>query len=315
MKMSHGFGFLHVLLSTSLWIFVAHSSFNITDLNVARCRFVGVVMATPKDNTYKFNFTTAESVCQQLELTLASKVQVQAAYSYGFETCSYGWVVDLTAVISRIHHNEKCGRNQTGVLTWTVDPSRKFHAYCFNASDTWKNSCKPEFATTSVPSTETQSFTSTELSPNSTSTAETPSPPLTSPHLSTTTLQDEEVTVSSVLLETETTPENQEPQHPREEGSTHNGNTFGSLPAALLTLALLFLSAAVVLGVCYVNTYKANLRFTKKEEEREAMEAKVFKENGNGELQKQEEPASDGIGKEDTPASAASTVNCVEATV
>ncbi|CAH2325560.1 lymphatic vessel endothelial hyaluronic acid receptor 1 [Pelobates cultripes] len=304
-------GFSPVLLSVLLWISVAQCSFDIQDLNPVKCRLAGILVAVPKDNKYKFNYTTAVSVCQELGLTLASKVQVQKANRNGFETCSYGWVSDQIAVISRIQHNEKCGKNQTGVLTWSVEISKPFHAYCFNSSDMWVNSCKPEFPTTNVPTTKPQASTASEVLPNETSNTEIPRTTVMLHHLQTTStiynIEDTE-TATTEMLSTSTIPETETDNKQGKQASTHNGNSFGSLPAALLTLALLFFAVAVVLGVCYIKKYKTNLLFTQKKEEKENVETKVFKENGNGELPKTEEQ---------TPPSATmnETLNCLEAEV
>ncbi|KAM4617283.1 lymphatic vessel endothelial hyaluronic acid receptor 1 isoform 2-T2 [Discoglossus pictus] len=141
--------FTYVLLSLLLRILIAHSSIEVKDLE--KCRIAGVVLVEPKNPKALFNFTTAESVCQQLGLQLANKTHVEKANTRGFETCKFGWVAEQTTVISRIHHNENCGRNRTGVLIWSNFPEKTFYAYCFNASDTWNNSCIPEIRTTTDP--------------------------------------------------------------------------------------------------------------------------------------------------------------------
>ncbi|XP_053544910.1 lymphatic vessel endothelial hyaluronic acid receptor 1 isoform X2 [Bombina bombina] len=148
----------YVLLSILLRIWIVHGSFDIKDVKVLKCRIAGVGLV--QNSTYMFNFTTAEIVCQQLGLELATKAQVEKANSHGFETCSYGWVAEQTVVISRIHQNEKCGQNKTGVPTWSNTPNKPFHAYCFNSSDTWINSCVPEIKTTVPPIKEEQTFSS-----------------------------------------------------------------------------------------------------------------------------------------------------------
>ncbi|XP_053305603.1 lymphatic vessel endothelial hyaluronic acid receptor 1 [Spea bombifrons] len=317
-KMTSRAGFISLLLSTFLGISLAQrSAFDINDLAPLKCRIAGVVVAEAKDHKYRFNYTTAEIVCQQLGLQLASKAEVEKAHSYGFETCSYGWVKDQTGVISRIQHNEKCGKNKTGVVTWSADLSTSFHAYCFNASDKWINSCKPEFPTTAVPTTEPQSATASRGSSNETARTESQTNPTTLPPLRSTTRKSDAVTAFTKLLEIVTTRLTPAPPTPESQGLGKNGNNaFGGLPAALLTLALLFFFLSVVLGVCYFKKYKTHLLFDKKkEEEKEAVETKVFKENGNSENPKADGQTPNGKGAEEVQAATTTTRTCMEAEV
>lgn len=140
-------GFTFILLSLFLRINLNFSSIDIKALLPLKCRIAGVVLIEKK-----FNYTMAETACEILGLQLASRANVQKAWSFGFETCSYGWVKEKFGVISRIQNNEKCGRNLTGVLTWTVPLSHNFSSYCFNASDLRINSCKPELMVPLPPS-------------------------------------------------------------------------------------------------------------------------------------------------------------------
>lgn len=65
---------------------------------------------------------------------------------------------------------------------------------------------------------------------------------------------------------------------------------FGGLPTTLLVLALLFFIAAVVLAVCYIKKYKTHLLFPKKKEEKDYVEAKVFKDTSGAETAKDDPP-------------------------
>ncbi|KAM4723193.1 lymphatic vessel endothelial hyaluronic acid receptor 1 [Rhinophrynus dorsalis] len=319
--MTSRIGFTCVLLSLVLWVYTAHGSYDVKDLAKLKCRIKGVLLAESNDHKYKFNYTTAESVCRQLGLQLASREQVEKARSYGFETCSYGWVADQIGVISRIQHNEKCGRNMTGVLTWTVELSRLFHTYCFNASDTWINSCKPEIMTTTkIPET-----TNAQPGPSD--------PPIATDTSNTTTTTQSQTTSAllHVLLTTSrhrgtttfpttftTTPMTEPSDKSENQAALKNDKpVFGGLPTALLILALVFFIAAAVLAVCYVKKYKKHLLFTKKKEEKETVETKVFKETPAGDNDKTAEDKQTANGKTENlqTSPVVTTGNSVEAEV
>ncbi|KAK2504071.1 hypothetical protein MC885_019551 [Smutsia gigantea] len=125
-----------VLLLASIWTtrLLVQGSLHVEDLSISGpCRIVGVMLVSKK-TTPQLNFTEAEEACRLLQLTLASKNQVEEAWRFGFETCSYGWVEDKFLVIPRILPNPKCGKNGMGVLTWRNSLSLKFRAYCYNSS-------------------------------------------------------------------------------------------------------------------------------------------------------------------------------------
>ncbi|XP_077148736.1 lymphatic vessel endothelial hyaluronic acid receptor 1 isoform X2 [Ranitomeya variabilis] len=219
--MSYHFGVRFSLLSFILGGYLSVSSIDVKDLTQSKCRIAGVVLVEKPDRSQKFNYTMAESACQELGLQLASKAQVEKAKGYGYETCSYGWVSEQVGVIPRIQNNENCGRNKTGVLTWKVDLNKMFFsAYCFNASDIQINSCKPGLMVTQPPSSSaavptsgstmasTSAKTETQMEPRETST-----PPVwTTWKASTTSLHTTLVTTvkparSTTALQTTPTPD------------------------------------------------------------------------------------------------------------
>ncbi|NXD70166.1 LYVE1 protein, partial [Eolophus roseicapillus] len=100
----------------------------------------------------KVNFSEASNACNQLNLQLASRDQVENALKHGFETCSYGWVKDGLVVIPRITSNKKCGKGNVGLVPWYAEPFKTFMVYCFNSSDVQINSCIPDPTTTMLPS-------------------------------------------------------------------------------------------------------------------------------------------------------------------
>ncbi|XP_075423215.1 lymphatic vessel endothelial hyaluronic acid receptor 1 [Ascaphus truei] len=310
-----------------MMISVARSSIDVKDLATMKCRISGVALAESKDPTNQFNYTTAESVCQLLGLKLANKTQVEKARTNGLETCRFGWVADQIVVISRIQNNEKCGKNKTGVLVWSVPLTKQFPAYCFNVSDTWVNSCKPEIRSTTVPGTEAQSPTATQLSStvttNKASTESQTTP--TTLHVVHTTPRKKETTkfltrcITKAMLTTRmTTPEAEieVSSGPKNQAALKTDQAiFGGLPTALLILALAFFIAALALAVCYIKKYKTNLLFTKKKEETEAVETKVFKETATSDNATEEEKKPNGTGAESPPTLPVTAGNCAEAEV
>ncbi|XP_075568473.1 lymphatic vessel endothelial hyaluronic acid receptor 1 isoform X2 [Pelecanus crispus] len=115
-----------------IWVmtFTAQTYFT-TGSILSPCRITGVGIYHEK----KANFSEASNACNQLNLQLASKDQVEKALKHGFETCSYGWVKDGLAVIPRITSNKKCGQGNIGLVPWYAEPFKTFKVYCFNSSE------------------------------------------------------------------------------------------------------------------------------------------------------------------------------------
>lgn len=84
---------------------------------------------------YAFNASVARSLCLSLGVNIASKAQVQQALRRGLETCRFGWTDENLAVIPRIRPQFNCGQNQTGLVNWRADVTKKFDVFCFNESD------------------------------------------------------------------------------------------------------------------------------------------------------------------------------------
>ncbi|KAM4734543.1 lymphatic vessel endothelial hyaluronic receptor 1b [Anableps anableps] len=83
---------------------------------------------------YTFNFTEARAACLFLNVTIATKAQMEEAVQHGLETCKFGWVAEKTAVIPRIKSDNNCGKGKTGLVLWNASADRKFAVFCFNAS-------------------------------------------------------------------------------------------------------------------------------------------------------------------------------------
>uniref|UniRef100_UPI0037E78020 lymphatic vessel endothelial hyaluronic receptor 1b n=1 Tax=Semicossyphus pulcher TaxID=241346 RepID=UPI0037E78020 len=83
---------------------------------------------------YTFNLTAARDACALLNVTIATRDQMERALQGGLETCKYGWTAEHVAVIPRLTADEKCGKGKTGVVRWAASTDRKFGVFCFNAS-------------------------------------------------------------------------------------------------------------------------------------------------------------------------------------
>ncbi|KAG7222867.1 hypothetical protein INR49_016005 [Caranx melampygus] len=84
--------------------------------------------------SYTFNFTSAKDACQFLNVTIATREQMQQALNQGLETCKFGWTAEQVAVIPRLTSDIKCGQGKTGLVPWRAIPGREFGVFCFNAS-------------------------------------------------------------------------------------------------------------------------------------------------------------------------------------
>ncbi|XP_058015914.1 lymphatic vessel endothelial hyaluronic acid receptor 1 [Ahaetulla prasina] len=293
----------------SIWVanFMAQGTISLKDIHMSNCRIMGVTLVADKSKI-NFNFAEAESVCRQLGLTLAHKSKIEAAWKHGFETCSFGWVAEGYAVISRITPNEKCGQNKTGIPIWRIHADKKARVYCYNSSDTWINSCIPEESTVSLPDS------STEM--NSTLTASFPD---TSAGIDTTQLQQTQKPPKyRIICVTETLPPEPTPEKEnrlftdKRTAFKNEGVPFGAVPIVLLVLALFFCAAAMVLAVCYIKKYKKTSLFSSKEKKDE-IETKNIKEL-NAKNQTTEQDLKNGK-KEEVEVKSEPPVKCLEAEV
>lgn len=287
---------------------------------------MGVTLVTTKNTAHQMNLTEAKEACKLLGLTLASKNQVEAARTSGFETCSYGWVEDQILVIPRIFANPKCGKNGVGVLVWRTPVSKKSSAFCYNSSDTWVNSCNPETITTQDPLLDIETATyatetavsdstyftsskdelyslrhpSTALPPPST-----PAPPSTS-----TPRKRKLICITEGFMEVTTLSAEMESHTGNQKVTEHETAGFGGVPTALLILALLFFAAAAGLAVCYIKRYVKAFPFTNKSQQKEMIETKVVKEEKADEESKKTDKKPEELKSPPT-----TTVRCLEAEV
>ncbi|XP_018540768.1 lymphatic vessel endothelial hyaluronic acid receptor 1 [Lates calcarifer] len=119
-------------------------------------RVAGVFMI-PEGGQYTLNFTAARAACLYLNVTIATKDQMEHAVLRGLETCRYGWIAEKIAVIPRLISEEKCGKGNTGLVLWYARAESKFGAYCFSASDLEETTktFKPASQTSTSPTTPT----------------------------------------------------------------------------------------------------------------------------------------------------------------
>ncbi|XP_059191819.1 lymphatic vessel endothelial hyaluronic receptor 1b [Centropristis striata] len=112
---------------------------------------------------YTFNFSAGRDACFYLNLSIASRDQMERALQRGLETCKFGWIAEQIAVIPRLTADKNCGKSKTGVVTWAAGLQQKFGVYCFNASDLEESSstASPQSSTlTAATQTSTAAATS-----------------------------------------------------------------------------------------------------------------------------------------------------------
>ncbi|XP_032379547.1 lymphatic vessel endothelial hyaluronic receptor 1b isoform X2 [Etheostoma spectabile] len=98
-------------------------------------RAAGVFMLLEGGGKYTFNFTAARAACSFLNVTLATRAQMERAVQRGLETCKFGWIAEQIAVVPRLRSDSNCGKDKIGVVTWSAKADKKFGVFCFNASD------------------------------------------------------------------------------------------------------------------------------------------------------------------------------------
>eukprot|EP00064_Thunnus_orientalis_P002924 superscaffoldBa00000229_g2932 len=69
---------------------------------------------------YTFNFTAAKAACLSLNVTIATRTQIERAVQRGLEMCKFGWIDGQVAVIPRITADKNCGKGKTGVVPWSI---------------------------------------------------------------------------------------------------------------------------------------------------------------------------------------------------
>ncbi|KAM8891651.1 lymphatic vessel endothelial hyaluronic receptor 1b isoform 2-T2 [Spinachia spinachia] len=84
---------------------------------------------------YTFNSSAAAAACRLLNVTIATRAQVERAQRRGLETCKFGWIAEQIAVVLRHTADKKCGQGFTGVVTWRAKLDQRFGVFCFDASD------------------------------------------------------------------------------------------------------------------------------------------------------------------------------------
>ncbi|XP_004683105.1 PREDICTED: lymphatic vessel endothelial hyaluronic acid receptor 1 [Condylura cristata] len=320
-----------VLFLASIWTtrLLVHGSLHKEELSISvPCRLMGVTLVTTKNTAQQMNLTEATEACRLLGLTLANKDQIETAWKYGFETCSYGWVEDKFLVIPRIFANPKCGKNGVGVLIWRSSINKKSSAYCYNSSDTWVNSCVPEIITTQDPILNTQTATyATEITVSDStyvtsstdgpySTTQTPPSTSTPALASTSTARKRKlICITEVFMETTTLSAEMKLYIENQEAIKHETVGFGGVPTALLVLALLFFAAAAALAVCYVKRYVKAFPFTNKNQQKEMIETKEVKEEKADDSNANEESKKNDKKSEELNNTPKSTVRCLEAEV
>ncbi|XP_009507518.1 lymphatic vessel endothelial hyaluronic acid receptor 1 [Phalacrocorax carbo] len=301
-----------------VWVmtFMAQNYF-ITGSILSPCRITGIGIYLEE----KVNFSEAHNACNQLNLQLASKEQVETALKHGFETCSYGWVEEGFVVIPRITSNNKCGKGNTGLVLWHAETFKTFKVYCFNSSDVQINSCKPDPTTTMLPSSSTPTDLTAYSGSDSTENI-TAVPNVTESEQSLKNIKFRVICVTETILPTEATTKTPEEYSPTDSPNyishsafKNDAIVFGGIPTALLVLAVIFFIISVVLAVCYVKKYKKNFPFSKKNQQKEMVETTALKEAKSNDKTPEKETKNNGKTAEESKTKPEATVKCLEAEV
>ncbi|KFQ56560.1 Lymphatic vessel endothelial hyaluronic acid receptor 1, partial [Pelecanus crispus] len=270
----------------------------------------------------KANFSEASNACNQLNLQLASKDQVEKALKHGFETCSYGWVKDGLAVIPRITSNKKCGQGNIGLVPWYAEPFKTFKVYCFNSSDVQINSCKPDPTTTILPSssapTNLTAYSGSDLTENITAV-----PNVAESEQSLKNIKFRLICITETILPTEATttkmpeedPPTDSPNYTSYAAFNNDAIVFGGIPTALLVLAVIFFIISVVLAVCYIKKYKKTFPFSNKNQQKDMVETTALKEAKSNDETPKKKTKNNGKKVEESKTKPEATVKCLEAEV
>ncbi|NXU13192.1 LYVE1 protein, partial [Pardalotus punctatus] len=271
----------------------------------------------------KVNFSEASNVCNQFNLQLARKDQVEEALKHGFETCSFGWVKDGFVVIPRLTSNLKCGQGKTGIVRWNAEKNRPFNVYCFNSSDVQINSCEPDPTTTtflsSSASTDLTAYSASDLTENITA-------------VPTVIVTESEkflknrfrvICITETILPTEAPTTQMPEEHSPTDSPKHTPHlafkndavVFGGIPIALLVLAIIFFIISVVLAVCYIKKYKKTLPFLNKKQQKETVVTTALKETKSNDQTSEKETQNNGNKVEECKTKPEATVKCLEAEV
>ncbi|XP_060933175.1 lymphatic vessel endothelial hyaluronic receptor 1b [Limanda limanda] len=130
-------------------------------------RVAGVFMLI-EGGKYTLNFTSARAACLLLNVTIATKNQMERALQQGLEMCKYGWIAEQIGAIPRIISDTNCGQGKTGLVLWWASPDKPFGVFCFNASDS------EETQSTTEAAPQTSTSPTMQTSPTQTPTPTTP---------------------------------------------------------------------------------------------------------------------------------------------
>uniref|UniRef100_A0A8C0IJG4 Lymphatic vessel endothelial hyaluronic acid receptor 1 n=1 Tax=Bubo bubo TaxID=30461 RepID=A0A8C0IJG4_BUBBB len=283
------------------------------------CRITGVGIYLEE----KVNFSEASTACNQLNLQLASKDQVEKALKHGFETCSYGWVKDGLVVIPRITSNKKCGKGNTGLVLWRAEPFKTFQVYCFNSSDVHINSCKPDPATTILPSpsapTDLTAYSGSDLTENITAVSN-----VTESEKSLRNIRFRVICITETILPTEgTTTETPEeysligsPNYTSHTAFKNDAIVFGDF---CLTVAKKvnsrYFSLQFLSDTTKLCQYKKTFPFANKNQQKEMVETTALKEAKSNDKTPEKETKNNGKKIEESKTKPEATVKCLEAEV
>lgn len=102
---------------------------------------------------YAFNYSVAGETCRRLNVTMATREQMERALLGGLETCKFGWIAEQIAVVPRLASDSKCGRGQTGLVVWRAQLDTEFAVFCYSASEASVATTSPVESPSSAPPT------------------------------------------------------------------------------------------------------------------------------------------------------------------